>query len=231
MDFFKNPEERRSFLIKVGLLVLFLAACTYLLIHYDWLSYFTSRAKALALLNYFHPYDEIVFIFFQMLQVVFAPIPGEATGLIGGFLYGPVLGTLYSTIGLTAGSWLAFFLARMFGLPFVEKAVNPELVRKYDYVMEHQGALISFVLFLIPGVPKDYLCYIMGLSHMTTGTFLVISTVGRFFGTVLLSVCGSYARQHQFIGLFVALGISGVCVLLAFLYRDRIIHHLRKRKK
>ncbi len=230
MDFFKNPAEKKTFFIKITLLTLFAGLCAYVLIHYDLYVYFTRRSKALELINSFHPYDAIIFIVLQTLQVVFAPIPGEATGLIGGFVYGPVLGTVYSTIGLTAGSWLAFYLARVFGLPFVEKAVNPQLVKKYDYVMEHQGALISFILFLVPGFPKDYLCYIMGLSHMKTATFLVISTTGRLFGTILLSVCGSYARKNQFLALFIALGISGIFALLAYLYREKIVHLLRKRK-
>ncbi|MGE5310534.1 MAG: TVP38/TMEM64 family protein [Nitrospirota bacterium] len=179
----------------------------------------------------FHPYDEFVFILFQILQVVFAPIPGEVTGLIGGYLYGPVLGTIYSTVGLTVGSWLAFMLARFLGLPFVEKAVNPEILKKYDYVMEHQGAIVSFILFLIPGFPKDYLCYIMGLSHMKLWTFLIISTVGRLFGTMLLSMSGSYVRSNHYVGLLVLLGAGGVFVLLAYLYRERWIDMLRRKER
>ena len=72
----------------------------------------------------------------QILQVVAAPIPGEVTGLIGGYLYGPSIGTIYSTIGLTIGSWMAFVLARFFGLPLVEKAVKPSIIEKYDYFLE-----------------------------------------------------------------------------------------------
>ena len=177
--------------------ILFIAVLTYFIMHYDLHVIFIKKEKLANFIKSFHPYDEFVFILFQILQVVFAPIPGEVTGLIGGYLYGPVLGTIYSTVGLTVGSWLAFMLARFLGLPFVEKAVNPEILKKYDYVMEHQGAIVSFILFLIPGFPKDYLCYIMGLSHMKLWTFLIISTVGRLFGTMLLSLSGSYVRSNH----------------------------------
>ncbi|HYR02419.1 MAG TPA: TVP38/TMEM64 family protein, partial [Syntrophobacteria bacterium] len=189
------------------------------------------RERLINFIKSFHPYDEFVFILFQILQVVFAPIPGEVTGLIGGYLYGPVLGTIYSTVGLTVGSWLAFMLARFLGLPFVEKAVNPEILKKYDYVMEHQGAIVSFILFLIPGFPKDYLCYIMGLSHMKLWTFLIISTVGRLIGTMLLSMSGSYVRSNHYVGLLVLLGAGGVFVLLAYLYRERWIDMLRSKER
>lgn len=220
----------RNFL-KLVVAVFFLVLGTYYFFHSGLYVYFTNKEKAIHLIRSHHPFDEVVFIFLQIFQVVFAPIPGEATGLIGGYLFGTVLGTIYSTIGLTIGSWLAFVLARFFGLPLVEKAVKPETLKKYDYVLEHQGALVSFVLFLIPGFPKDYLCYLMGLSHMSTGTFLIVSTIGRLFGTLLLSVCGSYARNSQYLALVIILGVSGFCALLAYLYRDKLIEGVRRKRK
>ncbi len=201
--------------------MLFLSIGTYFFIHFDIYVYFLSRTKAVDLIKSYHPYGEIVFIGMQILQVVFAPIPGDVTGLIGGFIYGPVLGTIYSTIGLTAGSWLAFTLGRTFGLPFVEKTVKPDVLKKYDYLLEHKGALVSFILFIIPGFPKDYLCYILGLSHLRIWNFLLVSTLGRLLGTIILSICGSYARKDQFAALFIAFGIGGLGILVAYLYREK----------
>jgi uncharacterized membrane protein YdjX (TVP38/TMEM64 family) len=209
-------------------LVLFIALATYLFIHYDLYTFFLDKDKVITFIHSY-PYDELVFISLQVLQVIAAPIPGEATGLIGGYIYGPVLGTIYSTIGLTLGSWLAFMLARFFGLPLVEKAVNPATLQKYDYFLEHRGLFVSFLLFLIPGFPKDYLCYIMGLSHMITWHFLVISTVGRIFGTILLSVSGSYARNDQYAGLLIIAGISAIFIIIAYFYRDRWLELLKKK--
>ncbi|HQN26844.1 MAG TPA: hypothetical protein PKX61_10510, partial [Syntrophales bacterium] len=99
---------------------------------------------------------------------------------------------------------------------------------KYDHFMEHQGTFVSFILFLIPGFPKDSLCYIMGLSHMKTSTFVVIATVGRLFGTLGLSVGGNFARGGQGLLLPLALGAVGLVLLLAYLFRDR---WLRLKKK
>lgn len=217
--------------IKLAVLILFLSVGTYVFIHFHLHVYFFSQKKAIAFITSFYPYDVIAFITMQFLQVVFAPIPGDVTGLIGGYLYGPFRGTLYSTIGLTAGSCLAFALGRFFGLPFVEKTVKPETLRKYDHLLEHKGALVSFILFLIPGFPKDYLCYILGLSHLRMWTFLGISTAGRLFGTILLSVSGSYARSNQYAALFIVVGVSGLAILIAYLYRDKWLEITRRRKK
>lgn len=207
-----------------------MAVGAYLFIHYDFYLYFIYKKKAIAFINSFHPYDKLAFMSLQILQVLAAPIPGEVTGIIGGYLYGTFAGTFYSTIGLTIGSWLAFILARVFGLPLVEKAVKPDIIRKYDRIMEHQGALIAFVLFLIPGFPKDCLCYIMGLSHMKTWTFLTLSTVGRLLGTILLSVSGSYAQQNQYGTLMVILAASGVLTLLTYFYREKLLKLMKIHK-
>lgn len=213
---------------RLSLFFLFVVLATYLFIHYDLYTFFLDKNKVIAFIHSY-PYDELVFIALQILQVIAAPIPGEATGLIGGYIYGPLLGTLYSTIGLTIGSWLAFLLARFFGLPLVEKAVKQEVLQKYDYFLEHRGVWVSFLLFLIPGFPKDYLCYIMGLSHMHTWIFLVISTIGRVLGTILLSVSGSCARNNQYAGLLIIAGISCLFLIVAYFYRDRWLEILKKR--
>jgi uncharacterized membrane protein YdjX (TVP38/TMEM64 family) len=219
------------FIFKMLLLIGFVVLGTYLFIHFDLHRFFTDRNKAIQFIKSFHPFDEAAFIVLQILQVIAAPIPGEATGLIGGYVFGPILGTIYSTIGLTVGSWIAFILARIFGMPLVEKAVNPKVIAKYDHFLEHQGAFVSFLLFLIPGFPKDCLCYIMGVSHMPTRTFIIISTVGRLLGTMMLSVSGSYARNDQYMALVGIILVSGVFAIIAFIYRNGLLKMLKKNKK
>jgi uncharacterized membrane protein YdjX (TVP38/TMEM64 family) len=77
-------------------------------------------------------------------------------------------------------------------------------------------------LFLIPGFPKDYLCYILGLGNLGTKEFLIISTVGRFMGTVLLTLGGDYIRHHQYYRFSVLIGIAIVFLFLSMVYRDKI---------
>lgn len=213
------------------ILVLIIIISAYLIVHFDVYTYFSSKEKIIELVKSFHPYDAVIFIAFQILQVVAAPFPGEVSGFIGGYLYGPFLGTIYSTIGLTLGSWLAFILAHFFGEPLLEKVVKPSVMEKFDHFMEHQGIIVSFFLFLIPGFPKDYLCYIMGVSTMPVGTFLAVSAVGRLFGTIMLSITGSTARHgHYFLlGLFVGAGI--IIFILAYLYHEKILALLKKNSK
>jgi len=215
--------------LRIAILLALIILSTYLFIHYELYIYFASRRRMIELINSFHPYDEFVFIALQILQVVAAPIPGEVTGLIGGYIYGACMGTVYSTIGLTIGSWIAFALARFFGLPLVEKAVKPAVIEKYDHFLEHRGLFVSFLLFVIPGFPKDYLCYIMGASHMKTWHFIGVSTAGRLLGTFMLSVSGSCARNDQYAELLFIAGVSLLLVAAAYFYRDKLLDFLKKR--
>lgn len=216
--------------LKIAAFLLLILVGAFLFYHYNLYSFFLSRRKIVHFVESFGPLSVLIFIGLQILQVIIAPIPGEINGFIGGYLYGPVLGTLYSTIGLTLGSLLAFSLARWLGLPFVEKVVNPKVIEKYDHFMKHRGTIIALILFLIPGFPKDALSYIIGLSHMRLTTFLIVCTTGRLFGTIMLSVSGSYASNDQYGAMITLLAVSVLAVVLAYFYHEEILHFIKRKK-
>ena len=222
---------KKGLLPRILVLLILIGLSAYLFFHFDLIRFFEDRHQILQFIKSYHPYDELAFISLQIIQVVAAPIPGELTGIIGGYLYGPFWGTVYSTIGLTLGSWVAFLLARFFGEPLLEKMVKKDVFEKFDHFMEHKGLMVSFLLFLIPGFPKDYLCYIMGVSRIKTGTFILISTAGRIFGTIMLSVTGACASNGQYIPLTVILALRIAVSIPAYYYRDKIIEILKKRKE
>lgn len=216
--------------------MLFFLLLTFILYKAGAFQFFMDRERVRAFLDSLGPLSFLGFILLQALQVVAAPIPGEVTGVLGGFLYGPLLGLFLSTIGLTVGSWVNFALAKTFGRPFTDKFVSRRTMDKYDYLLHHKGAFLVFVLFLIPGFPKDILCYIIGLGHLTTREFLIISTVGRFGGTVLLTLGGTYLRYQQYYHFSILLGVAVVVIFLSMAYKDKIerifrIWHISSRKK
>ena len=219
-------------ILKVLLLILILILGIKLIFSYNYYAHFTySNQEIIAFIESFHPYDDLVFIVIQIFQVLIAgAIPAEISGVIGGYLYGPVVGTIYSTIGLSIGSWLAFILSRVFGLPLVRRLVNPSIMQKYDHFIEMRGPLVCFILFLIPGFPKAALCYIIGLSQMNVWIFIAISTVGRLFGTILLSLTGDSVRTMRFAVLFVILGLVAIFYLFVYFYRDKLREMTRKHK-
>ena len=137
-------------------------------------------------------------------------------------LWPVAFGVLLSTIGLTLGSYIAFALGRYLGRPFVERFVAPSTTERFDYLLHHKGAFLVFLLFLIPGFPKDALCYLLGLGHLSTMEFLLIGGVGRLLGTILLTMEGNYLRLHQYGRLYILVGITLIIVLIAMVFKDKL---------
>lgn len=195
----------------------------------DFEGIYSSSDKLSKFLQNLGPYSPAVFVILQALQVVAAPFPGELTGVAGGYVYGETFGFLLSTVGLSLGSWVAFELASILGRPFVERFVSREVLEKFNFLTTKTGTLICFVLFLFPGFPKDYLCYVLGLSRMKLGTFLIVSVIGRLPGTYLLTMQGATIRNEEY-HIFLIITVASIAILaVAYFYRNQLFDWLKHR--
>ncbi len=208
--------------LKLFILLFVFTGITLLLYKTGTINFFLNKDRLVTFLHSLGPFAVIGFILLQALQVVIAPIPGEVTGLLGGYLYDNVLGIIYSTIGLTIGSYIAFAISKAYGRPLVERFVRKSTIARFEYLLHHKGAFLVFLLFLIPGIPKDALCYILGLGHFSTKEFIFISGTGRLFGTVLLTLGGDFIRHHQYKRFFILAGIAVIVVFFTMAYKDKI---------
>lgn len=215
-------DKKNHVWFRLFLLIFIMGGLVLILYQTDLISLFCRKQRLLHFLQSLGSWGFAGLIVVQALQVVLAPIPGEVTGLLGGFIYGPLVGTILSTIGLTIGSCIAFAFSRALGRPFVEKFVPESVLKRFDYLLTHKGAFLVFLLFLIPGIPKDYLCYVLGLGQLSTTEFVAIGGVGRLFGTILLSFGGNFIRLEQYGRFSILLAVSIVVVLAAFAHRERL---------
>jgi len=171
----------------------------------------------------------VIFIGLQALQVIIAPIPGELTGILGGYLFGQWVGLLYSTIGLTVGSVAAFAVGRWLGAHCVQRLVSPDIWRKLGFIVEAEGAILCFVIFLIPGLPKDMTCYLFGLSPMPFWVFATISTLGRIPGTWVLSAQGAHTAAGDYVEVILLTALVVAVALPLYYYRNRLLEWFRGR--
>ena len=169
----------------------------------------------------------VIFIGLQALQVVISPIPGELTGILGGYLFGQWVGLLYSTIGLTLGSVVAFAVGRWLGARYVRKLVSADIWHKMGFIVEAEGAILCFIIFLMPGLPKDVTCYLFGLSPMPFWVFGVVSTLGRLPSTWVLSAQGARTASGDYLQVFLLTAIVAAVTLPLYYYRDRLVGRLR----
>lgn len=192
--------------------------------------FYSNSARIRGFLTSLGTYSSAVFILIQALQVLVSPIPGEFTGIVGGYVYGKVYGFALSTVGLTLGSWLAFELSRVLGRRFIEKFVNKKVLEKFQFLTTNTGSVVCFVLFVFPGFPKDALCYLLGMSRMRLSTFLVIVTIGRMPGTLILSFQGASLQNQQYVIAVTLVAAGAAGLLLVYLFRDPIIRWLKNSK-
>ncbi len=217
-------------LLLAGAVLYFFLSSNPVIVKYRELArFYSSKKEVKHFLARFGPYAPIVFILLQALQVVVAPVPGEATGFLGGIVFGTGLGFLYSSVGLTLGSALAFGLGRWLGLPLVRRLVSEAVYHKFDFVARTGGELVTLIFFLIPGFPKDYLCFVLGVSPLPFGTFLIITTFGRMPGTWLLSVQGAKVGGGYYAEFVIFLTVAAAAALLAYIYREDVYQWLHVR--
>ncbi len=149
-------------------------------------------------------------------QVLIAPIPGQAIGIVSGFIFGPILGTLLNMIGLVIGSYFAFVLARKLGRPFVEKILNKKIIKKFDKLFLEKGIFALFLVYLLPFFPDDAICYIAGLTRIKIKTLIIISALGRFPGFLILNLVGAGMAYSNIIFIIIFLSIPIVLFFIIF---------------
>jgi uncharacterized membrane protein YdjX (TVP38/TMEM64 family) len=183
---------------------------------------FSDRERIRLLISSFGTSAPPVFMLVQVLQVIFAPVPGEATGFIGGYLFGTLPGFIYSSIGLTVGSWLNFVIGRFVGERYVRKRIPAHQFQKIDGLVKRQGVIVLFILFLFPGFPKDYLCLALGVSTLPMKIFILLAAIGRMPGTFALSLQGEFLYEQNYVLLGVMIAACLILALVCYGYREKI---------
>lgn len=172
----------------------------------------------------------LVFVLVQTLQVLFAPVPGEVSGLAGGYVFGAFKGFLISSFALTIGSIINFVLARYVGKDFVRKILPEKYFIKFDRFFEEEGKVFVFALFLFPGFPKDYFCLFLGITNIRFYLFFIFALIGRMPGTLLLSIQGEMLYEGQYLFTAILAVFTGIFSLLLILYRKKLYLLIKKRR-
>ncbi|KUK08653.1 MAG: hypothetical protein XD49_1296 [Caldanaerobacter subterraneus] len=180
-------------------------------------------------INSFGSLGVLIFISIQVFQVVVFVIPGEVVQVAGGYLYGTILGTLYSVIGITLGSLICFSIARILGYDFVKNIVSEEKLKKFDYIINNpKGEIVLFLLFFLPGMPKDALSYIAGITPVKFYNFFIITLFARLPGIFFSAYIGSNLGSKNYLMAGLVAVIALVLFLAGVYKRDVIIEKLRR---
>lgn len=188
-----------------------------------WTPILGSEVDAQAWIGQFGARGPLVYLLIQVVQVVVFVIPGDVVQIAGGYLFGIAGGLLLSLAGIGIGSCVNFAIARSLGRPFVEGLFGERQVGRFDSLLESPGARTGFFLFFaIPGVPKDVLVYVAGISGLHFPVFLLVSMAGRIPGILGSAIIGNSAANQNWVLSGTVFSLAVLLFAIGVLFRSRI---------
>lgn len=172
-------------------------------------------------------WGKLLFVLMVAFQVIVAIVPGEPFEIGAGYAFGVVGGTLLCLAGTLIGSACVFLFVRRFGVRAVEVFFGKDKLRSLAFLQNTKRVnLLVFLIFLIPGTPKDLLTYFVGLTEMKFSHWLLISTLARLPSLITSTIGGDALGLQNYKGAIIAfsiaMAVSGVGFLVyRYLSRKR----------
>ena len=175
------------------------------------------------------PLGVLMLLGLQLVQIIVAFIPGEVVQLAAGLMYGPWLGALILFIGCVISSSIIFKLVRVLGAPFVQDMVSTEHLEKFrEFERTGKLSIIVFILFLIPGLPKDVFTYLVPLTDMRMRSFVILSNVARLPGIIASTFAASSVAEGNFAAAIV-IAVVVVAIVVAVIVKRKQLMDLLSR--
>ena len=163
------------------------------------------------------------------LQVVVAIMPGEIIEIGAGYAFGAVEGMFLCLIGAAIGSAIIFLFTKRFGIKMVEAFVSREKINSLKFIRNSKRLdLLVFILFFIPGTPKDLITYFIGITPMTLRTFLIISSIARIPSVISSTIGGNALGMKNYTFAVVVFVVTAVISLIGLVIYQKISKHREK---
>ena len=210
-------ERKRKILAGISIIVVAALIVLLTLFIWNWLRSF-SQDDFRDYIQSFGPLGWLVLLGLQFLQVFIALIPGELLETAAGYAFGPWMGTAICYVGVGLASSLIFGLTRRYGVKLVEMFVDRERINELRFLnTERKRNNLIFLLYFIPGTPKDLLTYFVGLTDIKLSTFLVLSMIARIPSVISSTFGGHLLGEERYTGAIILYGITGLLSALGLL--------------
>ena len=158
------------------------------------------------------------------LQVVFVFLPGEVIEVLSGLLYGPIVGMFICLVGAALGSIVIYYFVKCLGFKFIDRFIGRKKLEEVQFLQNSEKLnMILFVIFFIPGTPKDIITYFIPLTNMKLSTFLIITTIARIPSVITSTISGNAIGMKQYELSLLVFGVTGILSLIGlYYYKNRI---------
>ena len=204
--------------IIVGLPVILFFTCRDTLFNKEWL------ANLPEFIMQYKGYAAAVLTGIQIMQVIICIIPGQPIQLAASYLFGVLKGYLISIGGAFIGAFIAFYIARALGKDSLEAIFGEEKVNDYHRKLNSgKGLTAVLLIYLIPGVPKDLVAFVAGISDMRLRPFLIVSTIGRSPGMLGSLLTGYFISSRNYAAIGVLAVLTAVILIICFVKRKQLV--------
>ena len=171
----------------------------------------------------------IIYIICQIAQIVICVLPGQVIQIAGGYLFGFVVTFFISIIGAVIGTVITFYLAKLLGRNAIMLICGEQRFHKYQRIMSTQRARkIIFLIYLIPGLPKDLLAYAAGVSGINALEFTFLSIMGRIPAMTVSILFGVSLYSDNYLSAVLIAAAMAVVLLICFINRKALTDFIEK---
>lgn len=191
-----------------------------------------SKDAAGNLLAYLKANRSIAFaliIIMQMIQVIVCILPGQPIQFASSYMFGVLPALLLSLIGAVIGSTITFWLAKLLGKDFVSIIFDKDKVDEYHRKLNSgKGLALAGLIYLIPGVPKDLVSYVAGISDMKFKPFILVSNIARIPGMLGSLLLGTFAERGDYVAIGILCVVVTLFLVVFYIKRKSIMEFLDK---
>ena len=225
-----DPSRRKIIaILKLILLVIIVAGIpAFLYLKYG--SGVFSKDTASQVVDYLRQNSRTAFLLIiglQIIQVVVCILPGQPIQFAASYMFGIGIGFILSVIGAVIGTTISFFLAKALGSEAMHFIFGEEKVREYQRRLNSgRGLMMTFLIYLIPGVPKDLVSYAAGISEMRFRPFVLTATVGRSPAMLGSLMVGHFFGKQNYTAMIIITAVIVLLLLVCFIERNKLIELL-----
>ncbi|MCD7872702.1 MAG: VTT domain-containing protein, partial [Clostridiales bacterium] len=177
----------------------------------DLLAIVSNRDLFKEKLNEFAIPANASFVLLRAFQTVVKIIPAEPLEIGSGYIWGTFGGFFYCMLGTEIGSLIIFLLTKIFGIRFVRLFADVSKINEWSFIKDSKKKyLIIFIIYIIPGTPKDLITYFMGLTNTKILPFLIVSGIARIPAIISSTYCGSSLIDKNYSLFIAALAVISV---------------------
>lgn len=197
--------------------------------HHEIIEQFDSMEDVNAMLQEYKGYSILVYLVSQIIQIVICVIPGQMLQFAAGYTFGFWFGLVLSWVGAAIGAVISYYLAKLLGQGILYLIFDEKQMESFIEKLNSKKAIVAvFLIYLIPGLPKDACSYAAGISNMKLKPFLLVSLIGRTPAMAGSLLIGNQVGVGAYT-LAIIIGVSSVILcILGVIFKDKIMNLLNR---